>query len=141
MSRSKRRAKALAPIQPRPPAARPPAPLAPPLAPAITIKLSIGGEGVIVTLRDGRERYAGDFAALLAALQADARPAPRPACSPPPPRAPLVLADYRRLGPGQGRIPRPDREFERQLKRQARAVARERSEHTIDEALNSLGLF
>jgi len=134
MTRSKRRAKALAPIQPRPAPPRP-------LAPAVTIKLALGGESAVLTLRDGRERHIETFAALLAALKADARPAPRPACPPPPPRAPLVLADYRRLGPGQGRIPRPDREFERQLKRQARAVARERGEYVIDEALNGLGLF
>jgi len=135
MSKAKRRAKAFATLQPRPPAAPPP------LAPAITIKLALGGESAILTLRDGRERYVETFAALLAALQADARPAPRPACPPPPPRAPLVLSNYRRLGPGQGRIPRPDREFERQLKRQQRKVARERGEHIIDETLNSLGLF
>jgi len=136
MSKSKRRAKSPATIQPRPPAARPPA-----LAPAVTIKLDLGGEAAVLTLRDGRERRVESFAALLAALHADRRPAPRPACPPPPPRAPLVLADYRRLGPGQGRVPSHDREFERQLKRQARKVARERSEHTINEALNSLGLF
>jgi len=137
MTKTKRRAKALASIQPRPAC---PAPA--PLAAAVTIKLALGGEGVILTLRDGRERHAGDFATLLAALQADAQPAPRATNAPPPPaRAPLVLADYQRLGLGQGRIPRSTREFERQLKRQARKVARERGEHIIDETLNSLGLF
>jgi len=135
MTRTKRRAKALASIQPRPPA--PP----PPLAPAVTIKLDLGGEAAILTLRDGRERHIETFAALIAALKADARPAPRATNAPPPARAPLVLADYRRLGPGEGRIPRHEHEFERQLKRQQRRVARERGEHTIDEALNSLGLF
>jgi len=135
MSRSKRRAKALASIQPRP------LPPSPPLAAAVTVKLGLGGETAILTLRDGRERHIESFAALLAALQADARPAPRPACPPPPARAPLVLADYQRLGLGQGRIPRSTREFERQLKRQARKVARERGEHIMDETLNSLGLF
>jgi len=136
MSKAKRRAKALATIQPRPPAARPPA-----LAPAVTIKLDLGGEAAILTLRDGRERQVESFAALLAALQADRRPAPRATNAPPPPRAPLVLANYQRLGLGEGRVPRSEHEFERQFKRQQRKVARERGEHIIDEALNSLGLF
>jgi len=136
MSRSKRRAKSPATTQPRLVAAPPR-----PLASDVTIKLALGGEAAILTLRDGRERHIETFAALLAALKADARPAPRPACPPLPPRAPLVLADYRHLGPGQGRVPRHEHEFERQLKRQQRRVARERGEHTISEALHSLGLF
>jgi len=136
MTKAKRRAKALATIQPRPAAASPPA-----LAPAVTIKLDLGGEAAILTLRDGRERRVESFAALLAALQADRRPAPSATNAPPPARAPLVLANYQRLGPGEGRIPRPAREFERQLKHQERKVARERGEHIIDETLNSLGLF
>jgi len=138
MSKAKRRAKALATIQPRPPAARPPAPL----APTVTVKLGLGGEAAVLTLRDGRERHIESFAALIAALKADARlETPRATNAPPPPRAPLVLANYQRLGPGEGRIPRHEHEFERQLKRQGRKVARERGEHTISEALNSLGLF
>jgi len=136
MTKAKRRAKALATIQPRPAAASPPA-----LAPAVTIKLDLGGEAAVLTLRDGRERRVESFAALLAALQADRRPAPRATNAPPPARAPLVLADYRRLGPGEGRIPHSERELERQLKRQQRQVARERGEYVIDEALNGLGLF
>jgi len=138
MSKAKRRAKALATIQPRPPAARPPAPL----APTVTVKLALGGETAILTLRDGRERHIESFAALIAALKADARlEAPRATNAPPPARAPLVLADYKRLGFGEGRVARSERELERQLKRQERKVARERGEYVIDEALNDLGLF
>jgi len=139
MSKAKRRAKALATIQPRPPAARPPAPL----APTVTVKLGLGGEAAILTLRDGRERYVESFAALIAALKADARlEAPRATNAPAPPaRAPLVLADYRRLGPGEGRVPRSARDFELALKRQERKIARERGEYVIDKALNDLGLF
>jgi len=135
MTKAKRRAKALSPIQPRPPAASPP-----PLAPAVTIKLDLGGEGAVLTLRDGRERHIESFAALLALLKTEPRPACQP-CPPPAPRAPLVLADYQRLGFGEGRVPRSDREFELALKRQTRKIARERGEYVIDETLNSLGLF
>jgi len=138
MTKAKRRAKALATIQPRPPAARPPAPL----APTVTVKLGLGGETAILTLRDGRERHIETFTALIAALKADAWPAPRATNAPAPPaRAPLVLADYKRLGFGEGRVARSARDFERQLKRQQRQVARERGEYVIDEALNGLGLF
>jgi len=138
VTKTKRRARALAPIQPRPPAARPPAPL----APTVTVKLGLGGETAILTLRDGRERHIESFAALIAALKADARPAPRATNAPAPPaRAPLVLADYRRLGPGEGRVPRSARDFELALKRQERKIARERGEYVIDKALNDLGLF
>jgi len=139
VTKAKRRAKALATIQPRPPAARPPAPL----APTVTVKLGLGGETAVLTLRDGRERHIESFAALIAALKADTRlETPRATNAPAPPaRAPLVLADYKRLGFGEGRVARSEREFERQLKRQGRKVARERGEHTISEALNSLGLF